>query len=151
MPCGQKKQNINRGNIVTNSIKTLKMVRIKKISLKKKKRNRLGSATPCILVIWPQSGSPGKVWTKGEGRTQGAPGWGAGRGGTGQRGAWLPCGSSRPGRARVQEAVHPLSAAGKSVQPVALHFTAHEAVGGASPRTAFLPESLSYGSIITTS
>ena len=33
MPCGQKNQ--NRSNIVTNSIKTLKMVHIKKKSLKK--------------------------------------------------------------------------------------------------------------------
>ena len=34
MPCGQKTKSINRGNIVTNSIKTLKIVIIKKKNLK---------------------------------------------------------------------------------------------------------------------
>ena len=33
MPCGQKHQNIN--NLVTNSVKSLKMVHIKKILFKK--------------------------------------------------------------------------------------------------------------------
>ena len=42
MPCGQKTKTKNRSNIVTHSIKTLKMVHIKKTkkNLKKKLRMR---------------------------------------------------------------------------------------------------------------
>lgn len=93
------------------------------------------------------------MWTKAEDKTwrraQGAPGWGAGPEGTGQGGLHVP-GAPGGGWARLGVAPRASSAAEKSVRSKALHSPAHGAEGGLSQDSAF-PESLSYGSIITTS
>ena len=46
MPCGQKAKTENRNNIVTNSIKTLKIVHIKKKKKLKKNNKRLSQDRP---------------------------------------------------------------------------------------------------------
>ena len=53
VPLGQEIETENRSNIVTNSIKTLKMIHIKKKNLKKKKKRklRLPACDPLVLKI----------------------------------------------------------------------------------------------------
>ena len=51
MPCGQKTKTENRNNIVTNSIKTLKMVHIQKKKILKK------NTIICYLALQKTQGS----------------------------------------------------------------------------------------------
>lgn len=91
------------------------------------------------------------MWTKAEDKTwrraQGAPGWGAGPGGTGQVGC-TSLGLREAGGPGWGAALNASSAAEKSVRSKALTLQPTEQKE-ASPRTA-PSESLSYG-IITTS
>ena len=52
MPHSQKTKTQNRSNIVTNSIKTLKMVHIKKILKKKRITSPLPPQQPCRQITW---------------------------------------------------------------------------------------------------